>query len=239
MNRRAFLGAAAASGVLAPAAMQSIGVEAGAAFRFGDSELRLIDILAPARGDSYAAEAAETLSAILNRGRLDIADATAPDRWNRRVVNVAVETTDGVRSVQELLIREGGGRVRPESDDHDAIKGLLAAEGDARAARRGLWRLPFYAVRDASTHRATGAFHLIEGTVASASIRKGRAYLNFGEDYRTDVTATASSRDARRWAKEGLDWESLARARIRVRGYVAWINGPSIEIAHPLQIELA
>ena len=227
----------AASGIFAPARAQSIGVEAGGAFTRAGAEFRLIDILMPASDDSYAAEAATILKAILNEGRLDIVDAGDADRWRRRVVNVAVETRDGVRSVQELLILEGGARVRPESEDYGRIKRLLSAEEEARTAKRGLWRVPFYAVRDAATHRATGAFHLLEGDVVSAAVTKGRAFLNFGEDYRADVTATASSRDARKWAKNGLDWPALQGSRTRIRGYVAWINGPSIELKHPLQIE--
>lgn len=237
MKRRAVLGGAILA-AFGGRALASPGIAAdGASFTIADTEFRLADLLAPAGREPFAVQSQASLQEILASGRLDIVDQAEPDRWGRRVVAAAVETADGVRSVQELLLLEGAARVRPESD-RARIARLLAAEEEARAAVRGLWRLSAYAVRDAATHRATGAFYLIEGAVKSATVTKGRAFLNFGEDYRTDVTATASSRDARLWAKTGLDWADLLGKRVRLRGYVAWINGPSIEIVHPMQIEV-
>jgi endonuclease YncB( thermonuclease family) len=198
MRRRAFL----AGGALLPLAAAP-SVETGGGFIFGVDEFRLIDVIAPARGAPFAAAAGAILADILKRGRLDLADRADPDRWSRRVVAASVETGDGVQSVQELLCRAGGARVRPESDDHAAIGRMLEAESEARSARRGLWALDVYAVRDPQS-RITGDFALIQGLIVSGAVAKGRAYLNFGADYRTDTTATAASRDARRWAKQGL-----------------------------------
>jgi hypothetical protein len=237
MNRRSFVVAAVASGIPRPVSLQ-ISVLTGSSFHVGADECRLSDVLAPQADEPFSAESAAICSDVLGQGRLDLLDMSERDRWNRRVVRAAVETPEGVRSVQEFLVREGGARVRPESEDDAGILRLLAAEGEARAARRGLWRLAFYAVRDAAAHPSSGAFHLLEGNAVSAAVSKGRAYLNFGEDYRKDVTATASSRNVRRWVKEGLDWSALAGTRVRVRGYVSWINGPSIEVTHRRQIEI-
>ncbi len=79
---------------------------------------------------------------------------------------------------------------------------------------------------------------LLVGAVLAAVKQGGRLYLNCGEDFRTDFTATAKPAAARRWRKGGLiDLETLTGAAVRVRGYVASINGPSIEIAHALQVE--
>jgi len=235
MRRRAFVCGAAAA--FSSAARASTSVLGGASFARDGAEFRLVDVLAPSAAEPFAKESEEILWRILALGGLDLREKGDADRWGRRVVASSVEAADGVRSVQELLLQGGAVRVRPESDDRAFIAKLLAAESAAREAMRGLWRLPHYAVRDAARHRGTGAFHLIEGRVVSAAVAKGRAYLNFGEDYKTDVTATADSRDARRWKKEGLEWETLAGARVRIRGYVAWINGPSLEIVHPMQIE--
>lgn len=234
MKRRSFLAGAAALPFGSARAAPAMG---GLSFTHDGGEFRLVDVLAPAGSEPYAAESEAALQRILGFGRLDLRDVFERDRWGRRVVAAAIETLEGVRSVQELLLLEGAARVRPESEGRALIARLLAAEGEARAAARGLWRLSAYAVRNAATHRAAGAFHLIEGEAVSAAVAKGRAYLNFGQDYRRDVTATASSRAARRWKKEGLDWTGLKGARLRIRGYVSWINGPSIEVTHPMQIE--
>ncbi|MGE0408390.1 MAG: thermonuclease family protein [Amphiplicatus sp.] len=164
-----------------------------------------------------------------------IEDAMAPDRWNRRVAKVIL--SDG-GTMQERLVASGEARVRPESDDRPFIQRLLALEGEARATRRGLWRAPAFRVFDAADAApAVGAFNLVEGVVVTAAKRGGRVYLNFGEDYRTDFTAAAKPSAARRWAKAGLDLVALADARLRLRGHVVWINGPSIEIVHPMQVE--
>lgn len=238
MNRRGFLaGLTALSAAPSPATKAT--ATSGAVFEMGADEFVLTDVIAPSPGEPFAAESAAALAHILGLGRLDLVDRRERDRWNRRPVAVSVETHDGVRSVQELLIGAGGARVRPESEDRTSVEGLLRVEDAARRAERGLWALRSYSVRDAASHRGTGAFHIVEGRPVSAAVSKGRAFLNFGADYRTDMTATAATRDVRRWAKEGLDWEALAGRLLRVRGYVAWINGPSVEISHPMQIEFA
>ncbi|MEX0643808.1 MAG: hypothetical protein WD076_00740, partial [Parvularculaceae bacterium] len=123
--------------------------------------------------------------------------------------------------------------------DAVVIDRLLSIEGEARAAKRGLWSDWRYRVYDADEASfAVGSFNILEGVILAADARGGRVYLNFGDDYRTDFTVTAKSSLARQWAKEGLDLATLAEARVRARGYVTWINGPSIELTHPRQIEI-
>jgi hypothetical protein len=117
---------------------------------------------------------------------------------------------------------------------------MLALETDARDAGRGIWALPYYRLRDAGWPGGVplDSFELVEGTVAEAADVDGRVFLNFGDDYKTDVTATVSRRDARLFKTEGIDLLALAGHRIRVRGWVTWRNGPSIEVSHPEQIEV-
>ena len=74
---------------------------------------------------------------------------------------------------------------------------LLALEGQARAARLGIWADPFYAVLapEAVDARAdAGSFEIAEGRVRDAAAVAGRAYLNFGADYRSDFTAVSGPR---------------------------------------------
>lgn len=244
MNRRSLILSALV--LAAPGALRAEGDSPHTALRAdlftdGDGEVRLADIIAPDPASlggwpqPYAREGRAALARLL-AGHLRIEELAPPDRWGRRIARVL--DADGV-SLQETLTEAGAARVRPESADDAFIRRLLDREGEARAARRGLWQLSAYRIRNADdASDAVGGFHLVEGRVLAAVKHGGRIYLNFGEDFRNDFTATAKSASARRWRKQGLtDLESLAGARVRARGHVAWINGPSVEIAHPLQIE--
>jgi endonuclease YncB( thermonuclease family) len=246
MKRRDFLSGVFGLGVLGADPAPAIGAIAlsGDRFRLGLDECRLADLLAPEDGDAFAREAAAGLAELLKDAALDVADARigdllSRDRWGRRIVVAQILREGAPRALEEEVVASGLARVRPESDDHDAIRRLLDLESAARKARSGLWALGPYVVRDGeNAASAIGAFQLVEGVVVSGDIAKGRAFLNFGADYRTDFTVTAGSRAARRWAKEGLDFTRMAGARVRARGFVSRINGPSIEARHPLQIEI-
>ncbi len=74
--------------------------------------------------------------------------------------------------------------------------------------------------------------------MVAAAVVRGRVYLNFGPDWRTDFTIAIAPRDRRRFTRAGLlpgDWDGR---RLRVRGWLKRYNGPMIEATHPEQIEL-
>jgi micrococcal nuclease len=66
----------------------------------------------------------------------------------------------------------------------------------------------------------------------------GRLYLNFAPDWRSDFTISIERKDAASFTSAGLDPAALAGKRLRVRGWLAWRNGPMIETTHPEQVEL-
>lgn len=239
MNRRAFaLGAPLAALFGGPSAYgQEAEALSGDSFILGGFEYRLADILAP-RIDSAPAPHGGRSRTMLSRliaNEVPVVEEIAPqDRWGRRIVHARV----GGESLAEQLVAAGAVRVRPESENYALIGALLIAENKARRAGQGLWALNAYAVHDAlDAGGAVGWFSLVEGVVKKAVAGRGRFYLNFDDDYRTDFTVTAPSRLARRWAKEGLELLALEGARVRARGHVAWINGPSIELLHRQAIE--
>lgn len=246
MNRRALLAstlAVIAAIDLRRAKAAALVALSGDEFVDPEGEVRLADILALhiseqlSVSSGYAEEARKALQDALV-APLRIQPIGARDRWGRRVAMVF--SADDDRSLQEKLVAAGAAQVRPETGDYDFIRRLLSVEEEARAARRGLWRLPVYLPHSAeASDIGIGAFRLVEGAVLTAEKYGGRYYLNFGEDYHTDFTVTAKSDAVRRWRDDGvIDLASLAGAPIRVRGYVAAINGPSIEVVHPLQVEL-
>jgi endonuclease YncB( thermonuclease family) len=237
MNRRRFVYGAMALALTSQARAAERRAVSGDSFVDGATEVRLADIIAPDILEPYGSDATLALNGLIASALLTIEDVAPLDRWERRVARVSL-LEDG-RTLQEALAAAGAARVRPEAGDAEFIARLFAIENEARTAKRGLWADWGYRVHDAANaNSATGAFSLVEGTVAQSVLRGGRAYLNFGEDYRTDFTVTAPSRLARKWAKEGVDLLSLTGARVRVRGYVAWINGPSIELSHKQQVEV-
>ena len=83
----------------------------------------------------------------------------------------------------------------------------------------------------------TGTFQIVEGTVQTATMVKGRAYINFGADYRKDFTVTVAPQDMKLFRQERFDVRKLAGQRLRVRGWVELFNGPEMEIADPAAIE--
>tara|TARA_R110000868_G_scaffold36635_7_gene129868 strand:+ start:1171 stop:1908 length:738 start_codon:yes stop_codon:yes gene_type:complete len=166
------------------------------------------------------------------------------DRYGR--LQMLVVTGDGVL-LQEKLVAGGLARVMPQKRARDCLETLLASEAEARQARRGLWRDPAFALRDADDvaglMRDEGHYTLVEGTVVDATNRQGRFYINFGADWRTDFTVTVEPADARLFAGEITNIvagqvPAIVGRRLRVRGFLTRYNGPEIRVTVPEQIEV-
>jgi micrococcal nuclease len=159
----------------------------------------------------------------------------AADRYGR--LHAAVWLADG-RSVAEALVAAGFARVRLFPGESACVANLLAAESEARAARRGLWALPIYAVRragDPSLLARTGLYDLVEGRIASIGHGKLMVFLDFGRNYRRDFTIMVplAMVDAL-----PLPADALKGRRVRVRGVIEESGGPAIRLGGPHEIEL-
>lgn len=204
----------------------------------------LTDIIAPsaaalAGGVEPGAEIAlAALEAIMAAYRLPAFTAPPRDRWGRGRGPLRLIGARGVETTMQLaLLQAGAARVFPQTDDDALLESYFAAEDAARADRRGLWALAAYALREARDERRVSGFQIYHGAVRSTDERRGRVYFNFGEDFRTDVTATASVGAFRRWRrKDGLS--AYAGRAVELRGIVHWINGPSIELRHERQLRV-
>lgn len=234
MNRRRFLISAAA--VAAPGASID-----GQGLFIDGREHALTDILAPAPAafgeDGSAADFfAEALSEIVRLGTPSGPVSTATDRWGRVVGAIGWRTGAGRETtLQEMLLSQGAARVAPQSEDFPFIERCLAAERFARQSGAGLWETAVWRIRDASTPDWSRGFQIYAGVIRAANDRKNRVFLNFGEDYRSDFTASVARGVFRRW-REFPDMMSIAGRRAEVRGYVEIINGPSIELTHEMQL---
>lgn len=147
---------------------------------------------------------------------------------------------DGLWLQAELLAR-GHARVHTRPDARDFAAEMLATEDGARGTQRGLWRTRLYAVRGAgdpdALARDRDSFQIVEGRVLHVSKIGGEAYLDFGEDWHTDVTVHIGRAVMRDFGKAGIDPLSYEGRRIRVRGWIGLRSGPMIEATHPEQIE--
>ncbi|MEO1241809.1 MAG: thermonuclease family protein [Pseudomonadota bacterium] len=214
----------------------------GDRFRIGEDDFQLADILAPSlyalqsMSPPYVNEAKEHLQQLLTNSPFEFDDIAPPTRWGMRVVRTG--ESEKTASLEQRLIAAGAARVAPQTDDIAFIERLLTVERIARQGKKGLWSLDAYQVFDADNATgAIGGYHLVEGSVVSARKARSRFYLNFGDDYRTDFTASTTSILYRRWVKAGFDLASLQGARLRIRGFVVDINGPSVDLTHESQIE--
>jgi micrococcal nuclease len=210
---------------------------------------RLAGVLIPKRGrdahtSSQPREAAEKQITELLVGQaaeLHL-DARQRDRYGRILAQVFV-MKDGERIwVQEKLITSGLARVISFKENRHCITELLALEKTARETKAGLWGSQHFAIMPAASEDVlaglTQSYEIVEGQVENVAEVRGRIYLNFGKNWRRDFTATISG-DALNLFPDGSQSITALRGRpVRVRGWIENINGPSINITHPEQLEI-
>src|SRR5262249_20973720 len=148
----------------------------------------------------------------------------AEDRHGR--IFAHARTADGTWLADELL-RLGHARVFTQPGAAERTAAMLKLEAEARVARRGLWALAAFAVRnDEEAGRFTDSFQCVEGRVLKAAAARELYYLNFGRDFRRDFTVGLDRPALRAFRRANLDPRSLEGKRIRVRGWVIWRGGP-------------
>lgn len=184
------------------------------------------------------AEAATAALTELALGRsLTVKGEAATDRHGRLVAQLVRD--DGLWLQGELLAR-GHARVHTQPDARALAREMLAAEAAARRAERGLWRSRVYAVRPAdpeTLRRDRDSFQIVEGRVLRVTKSSSEVYLDFGDDWRTDVTVHIGRAALRDFAKARIDPLSYEGRVVRVRGWIGLRSGPMIEATHPEQIE--
>lgn len=212
----------------------------------GGREVRLIGIQAPklplGRPNfptwPLAENAKQAMELLAGDQTFDLrVDGNDQDRYRRVLAHLV--RADGTW-LQGQMIEMGLARVYTFPDNRRLAKPLLRLEQEARQARKGIWALPYYAIRSAEPDKLSrdfGTFQLVEGKVLDVAITRNRTYINFGDDYRTDFTLSVD-RSARTLFEEArFDLVSLEGKVIRARGWIKDFNGPLIDITHPEQIE--
>ena len=201
--------------------------------------LRLIGVNTPELGrrggsdDPLAAAAEAELMRLLRPAGLHmVAGREAFDRHGRSLGDLFL--ADGALAA-EAMVRAGLGFavVVPPNDTHIAC--LLAAEREARAARRGIWADPspwtFSAARPPD--KLAGKFRRATGTVSARVERHAGLALDL--DGEVELWVPAERRAAMASALAGISVGS----RLTVRGWWGSYRGrPSLRLEHPAQVEV-
>jgi endonuclease YncB( thermonuclease family) len=216
-----------------------------------DRRVRLLDINAPElshdgrAAEPYGLEASRYLKSLVFGQTLTFQTGAQPtDRFGRVLAQAYLP---GGGWVNGTMVRDGFAHVYTFADNAMYPQQLLAYEAQARAAKRGLWALNRWQVRDAAkccSDEDVGTFKLVEGTVRTTALVKRpkytRTYLNFGSEWRTDFSAFVDKRDEKYFRKVGID--DIGRyykgKHVRVRGQLQPVNGVLVRVTHPAQIEV-
>lgn len=160
------------------------------------------------------------------------------DRHGR--IAAQVHRIDDGTWLQGVLLSEGLAMVETRPAGALAVEAMLAREAHARTAGKGLWTRASSPLTTAEhALDRLGRFAIVEGRVVATAESRGRVYLNFGQDWRTDFTISIAPQDwRRRFRDQGLTHEHYRNRRVRVRGWIQRLNGAMIEVSHPQQIEV-
>ncbi len=162
-------------------------------------------------------------------------------RVNRMQHHIAhLERTTDKTWVQGTLISLGLARVRTNVSNPEMAPQLYILEMEARRTAQGIWNSSDYDVLDANAigEDKLNQYQIVEGIVKNITDNKKRLFINFGDDWRDDFTVVISPENRRRFQGSGIDPLSWKGARVRVRGWLEFYNGPNIEIDHPERVEI-
>lgn len=158
-------------------------------------------------------------------------DRQTRDRYGRELAHAF--RPDG-SSVEETLLREGLAVAFILPPNVAMADCLLAAERDARGARRGLWTLPAYRPQPAASVPADGSYRLVRGQITSAQRRGDWVLLAL--DRRVQLRIARADWSAFTPA-DHLAWRGRT---VIARGKIQPYNGrPQLRLRHPSQIELS
>jgi endonuclease YncB( thermonuclease family) len=203
-------------------------------------EILLAGILAAGRGGETLSsggtdDAKRALARMLSAGPVTLAQEPAPDRYGRLKGQVFA----GGQWVQGAMVRAGLARAAPDSGSGPCAAPLLRLEEEARAAGAGHWGDGLFLLRPPTDMAdQIGTFQIVDGTVVDADIVRGRAFLNFGADYKTDFTVTVAPADMQAFRRQRRDWPAFSGRHVRVRGWIDSYNGPEMEIVTPAALEV-
>ena len=143
--------------------------------------------------------------------------------------------------LQKLLISKGLSWAYSTRENNNLMPSLLGFEQTARDNNFGLWSNSKYNLKtDINVKDHLNSYQVVEGTIIDTLVKKDSAYLNFGDDWRTDFTIKF---DIEYWPEfkekiKNFTIDRLKNKKVRIRGWVQDKNGPLIHLDHFNQIEI-
>jgi endonuclease YncB( thermonuclease family) len=159
-------------------------------------------------------------------------------RTNRMGFELAQVQVSGVW-VQGAMLQRGFARIRPDGDNAEMAKQMIALETPARERKLGLWREPKTAALNAE-NAAIGlnTLGIVEGTVKSSASVNNTLYLNFDQNWREDFTVSMTPAVRREFSENGIDPLQLTGKRVRAHGWIEKYNGPMIKLSDFAWLEI-
>jgi hypothetical protein len=203
--------------------------------------IKLLDVRLPEAADDLSRPLA-WLESLAGR-RVAVATLqSGVDRWGRHAADVALLDEAAPIDVADLLVGEGFAMVDPAGRSILCRPDLLRSEQRARARGFGVWagnrHGPVPANDMAQLHALVGQFAVIEGTVRSVGERRERTYLNFGRDWKQDLTITIPKRTWTIMRERGVSAATLRDKRVRARGLLEEWQGVAVEITAADMLEV-
>ncbi|MBS1182825.1 MAG: hypothetical protein H6Q99_2705 [Proteobacteria bacterium] len=191
-------------------------------------------VVLPAKaGDAAHAAVAGVIAGLHDVPVAIVPSADGPDRHGRLHGILRLAQGD---SVGERLLAAGAGLA--DVSFTPCAARFLAAEADARAEKRGIWRQRRIWTDLNAAADGLPDFVLGRGRVASVG-RSGRTtYINFGGDFRTDATVRLRQVMTSALVAAGRPPESLTGRMVEVRGWASRSNGLDMELDSPLALRL-
>jgi len=141
--------------------------------------------------------------------------------------------------VQVEMIKQGLAFAYPTQTHFEIADMLYEAEAVARSERKGFWADEQWQImNEDKAMNADNRFAIIEGTVKKVAARNNIIYLNFGDNWRDDMTIAVNSVLRRKFSKAGMNIMQLSGKTLRARGWIRQYNGPYLQVFHPSQIEV-
>ncbi len=240
---------------LAPAAEENVGLK-GASSKFskfvaiekvidgdtitigGGEKVRYIGIDTPEKGEAGYRKATEANRKLCvgKSARIEICQARPLDKYGRTLAAVFVGDID----VTRRLLRRGLGRVFTDSS---CLTGRRAQEywtasRSAYVEGLGIWKASRGAVsKPEDAQRLIGRHALVRGIVKNVHVGEKAVHINFGDDWKTDFSATIFKDAKELFSSKGLGLDqSLTGKQVSVFGYIGRYNGPNIILHSPAQV---
>ncbi|MCK0198092.1 thermonuclease family protein [Ancylobacter sp. 6x-1] len=170
--------------------------------------------------------------------RVSLTVLDVPDRYGRLVALVQTGPDEGAAGLQVRLLEQGLAVLAPDSVPAGCRTRLVEAERRGRIAQAGVWQVFPLDARDAAAlARFSGRFAVLAGEVVRVGRTQARDYLDFGRQWRKDVTVEVPRASRAAFSGAGKDSQRLVMHRIEARGLIFASGGPALEAWTPEQMD--